>query len=69
MYPKKYEWAGSQEQGDCSIWIRNATLNFDDGLWECQVTASEFTTGDALTSPPAKLVVRGKFQPKENLKF
>ncbi|KAE8747762.1 hypothetical protein FOCC_FOCC005585, partial [Frankliniella occidentalis] len=58
MYPKKYEWAGSQEQGDCSIWIRNATLNFDDGLWECQVTASEFTTGDALTSPPAKLVVR-----------
>ncbi|XP_036341522.1 uncharacterized protein LOC118750894 [Rhagoletis pomonella] len=30
--------------GDCSLWIRSATLDFDDGLWECQVTASDFTT-------------------------
>lgn len=61
MYKDKYEWAGSQELGDCSIWIRSAQLQFDDGIWECQVTASDFHTQDALTSQPVRLVVRGKF--------
>lgn len=67
MYPKKYEWAGGSSSsigmqahsGDCSIWIRAATLEFDDGFWECQVTASDFTAQDALTSQPVRLVVRG----------
>ncbi|XP_054284580.1 irregular chiasm C-roughest protein-like isoform X1 [Macrosteles quadrilineatus] len=58
IYLKKYEWAGNQESGDCSLWIRAATLEFDDGEWECQVTASDFTTQDALTSSPVRLVVR-----------
>ncbi|CAH1372543.1 unnamed protein product [Tenebrio molitor] len=59
MYPHKYEWAsGSQENGDCSIWVRAAQLEFDDGNWECQVTASDFHTQDALTSLPVHLVVR-----------
>ncbi|XP_069682757.1 irregular chiasm C-roughest protein isoform X1 [Periplaneta americana] len=58
IYPKKYEWAGSQDTGDCSLWVRAATLEFDDGEWECQVTASDFTTQDALTSSPVRLVVR-----------
>jgi hypothetical protein len=38
MYPKKYEWAStnsmgihSHSGGDCSIWVRSATLEFDDG--------------------------------------
>lgn len=60
MYKHKYEWSGSQETGDCSIWIRAAQLEFDDGSWECQVTASDFHTQDALTSSPVRLVVRGK---------
>lgn len=67
MYAKKYEWASSpmgnqqtSNSGDCSIWIRAATLEFDDGFWECQVTASDFTAQDALTSQPVRLVVRGK---------
>lgn len=67
MYAKKYEWASSpmgnqqtSNSGDCSIWIRAATLEFDDGFWECQVTASDFTAQDALTSQPQRLVVRGK---------
>ncbi|KAF6200939.1 hypothetical protein GE061_005386 [Apolygus lucorum] len=59
IYVKKYEWSGSQEAGDCSLWVRAATLEFDDGEWECQVTASDFTTQDALTSTPVRLVVRG----------
>ena len=65
MHPKKYEWASTNtgmlsNTGDCSIWVRAPTLEFDDGLWECQVTASDFTTQDALTSQPIRLVVRGK---------
>ncbi|XP_063709478.1 hemicentin-2 isoform X2 [Culicoides brevitarsis] len=65
IYPKKYEWASSSmgmhaphPGGDCSLWVRSATLDFDDGIWECQVTASDFTTQDALTSQPVRLVVR-----------
>lgn len=69
IYPKKYEWASSSvgihathPGGDCSLWVRSATLDFDDGVWECQVTASDFTTQDALTSQPVRLVVRGKYR-------
>ncbi|XP_049818433.1 irregular chiasm C-roughest protein isoform X2 [Aethina tumida] len=59
MYPHKYEWASTNQlNGDCSIWIRAAQLEFDDGSWECQVTASDFHTQDALTSSPIRLVVR-----------
>lgn len=64
MYVHKYEWSGSHEAGDCSLLIRVAQLEFDDGLWECQVTASDFTTQDALTSQPVRLVVRGMYVPK-----
>lgn len=71
IYPKKYEWAGTTSYGmngmpsqhiggDCSLWVRAATIDFDDGAWECQVTASDFTTQDALTSQPVQLVVRGE---------
>ncbi|KAK6622894.1 hypothetical protein RUM43_008745 [Polyplax serrata] len=60
IYKDKYEWAGSQEAGDCSLLIKHVTIDFDDGEWECQVTASEFTAQDALTSTPVRLVVRAK---------
>lgn len=78
IYPKKYEWASgssssmgiqsSHVSGDCSLWVRSATLDFDDGFWECQVTASDFTTQDALTSQPVRLVVRGKKNNKNQIK-
>ncbi|XP_012277027.1 hemicentin-2 [Orussus abietinus] len=58
MHLKKYEWVGSPDLGDCSLWVRSATLEFDDGSWQCQVTASDFTAQDALASPPSRLVVR-----------
>lgn len=72
IYPKKYEWAGTTSYGmpgmpsqhiggDCSLYVRAATIDFDDGAWECQVTASDFTTQDALTSQPVQLVVRSKY--------
>lgn len=78
IYPKKYEWAGTTSYGmpgmpsqhiggDCSLWVRSATIDFDDGAWECQVTASDFTTQDALTSQPVQLVVRSKYIRKKIL--
>ena len=73
IYPGKYEWAGqngrvvqggeapsSLEDGDCSLRILNANLEYDDGVWQCQVTPSAFNTRDALISEGAELVVRGK---------
>ncbi|KAK7597703.1 hypothetical protein V9T40_009928 [Parthenolecanium corni] len=60
VYKGKYEWAGDPVLGDCSLIIKNAIADYDDGEWECQVTPSDFTTQDALTSQPIRLVVRGK---------
>ncbi|XP_011500520.1 PREDICTED: muscle M-line assembly protein unc-89 [Ceratosolen solmsi marchali] len=59
MHPDKYEWAGARD-GDCSLLVKRASLDFDDGLWECQVTPGDFTRQDALTSNPARLLVRVK---------
>ncbi|XP_021944481.1 kin of IRRE-like protein 3 isoform X3 [Folsomia candida] len=58
IYLGKYEWAGNPDTGDCSLRVMNAALEYDDGEWECQVTASDFQAQDALTSRPVKLVVR-----------
>ena len=60
MYPTKYEWAGSPEDGDCSLRILDASLEFDDGVWQCQVTPTSFLFKDSLISEGAELVVRGK---------
>lgn len=59
MHPDKYEWA-SGRGSDCTLLIRRASLDFDDGYWECQVTSGDFTRQDALTSLPSRLLVRGK---------
>lgn len=63
MHPEKYEWAGDRDT-DCTLLIRRASLDFDDGFWECQVTSGDFTRQDALTSLPSRLLVRGKQLPK-----
>lgn len=59
MHPDKYEWASGRGT-DCTLLIRRASLDFDDGYWECQVTSGDFTRQDALTSLPSRLLVRGK---------
>ncbi|KAM3965281.1 LOW QUALITY PROTEIN: irregular chiasm C-roughest protein [Aphomia sociella] len=58
IYRGKYEWANENSPvgGDCSLWVRAATLQLDDGQWQCQVTASNYDVQDAL--PPAALAVR-----------
>ena len=60
LYPGKYEWAGSPIQGDCSLRVREASLQYDAGDWVCQVTASSFMEKDTLISSPARLLVRGE---------
>ncbi|CAL7939041.1 unnamed protein product [Xylocopa violacea] len=59
MHPDKYEWV-SGRGSDCTLLIRRASLDFDDGYWECQVTSGDFTRQDALTSLPSRLLVRVK---------
>ena len=60
IYPQKYEWSSTPETGDCSLKITDASLEYDDGVWQCQVTPSSFSAKDALVSEGAELVVRGK---------
>ncbi|KAK2702555.1 hypothetical protein QYM36_018835 [Artemia franciscana] len=61
IYPGTYEWSGDPEQGDCSLKILSTHVDLDDGLWECQVTASNFDSVDSLNSEPARLAVRAEF--------
>ncbi len=60
IYPQKYEWSATPETGDCSLRILDASLEYDDGVWQCQVTPSSFSAKDALVSEGAELVVRGE---------
>ena len=58
IFPSKYEWAGDVKSGNCSILILDVEAEYDDGVWQCQVTASDFKRGDSLISDGAELVVR-----------
>ena len=58
MYEEKYEMAGSIESGDCTLRIRDASEEYDTGVWQCQVTASDFTQKDTLISSGAFLSIR-----------
>ena len=62
IYNNKYEWANTNasEKGDCSLKIKNSSFKYDNGVWQCQVTASDFTQKDTLISDEAELVVKGE---------
>jgi hypothetical protein len=60
LYEGKYEWVGRPEEGECSLRVRAASMEYDNGVWQCQVTASDFKQRDTLVSDGAELVVRGK---------
>ena len=59
LYSGKYEMNGSVESGDCGLSIMGASIEYDNGVWQCQVTASDFKQKDTLISEGAQLVVRG----------
>ena len=59
MFKGKYEWAGNVLSGDCSLLVIDATKEYDNGSWLCQVTASEFSQKDALISHSIMVQVRG----------
>ena len=61
LYEGKYEWVGQPEEGECSLRVRAASMEYDNGVWQCQVTASDFKQRDTLVSDGAELVVRGRF--------
>ena len=58
IFEDKYEWAGNLDEGNCSLAILDASSEYDDGVWQCQVTASNFKEGDSLISEGAEVVVR-----------
>ena len=58
IFPGKYEWAGDLDHGNCSLRIIDAISEYDDGVWQCQVTASDFEQGDSLISDGAKVGVQ-----------
>ena len=58
IFRDKYEWAGDTAAGDCSLVIRDVEAEYDDGVWQCQVTASNFRRADSLISDGAEVVVR-----------
>ena len=60
MYENKYEWHGNRKEGDCSLRVKEANIDYDNGVWQCQVTASDYTQRDTLISEGAELIVRGK---------
>ena len=60
MYDDKYEWAGIHESGDCSIRVKDASAEYDTGVWQCQVTASDFTQKDTLISSGGFLSIRSQ---------
>lgn len=53
---RKYQFSRQPEDGDCSIQIRNASVQQDDGQWQCQVTASDVEQ-DTLQSREVQLIV------------
>lgn len=63
LHPDKYEMLNERD-GDCSLLIRRASLDLDDASYECQVTPGDVNRQDALTSEPARLLVRGMYSNK-----
>lgn len=53
---KKYLFSRQPEDGDCSLVIRNVSVQLDDGVWQCQVTPSDLEQ-DTLQSRETQLVV------------
>lgn len=38
---RKYAFSRTPDDGDCSLQLRNASVQADDGRWQCQVTAGD----------------------------
>ena len=66
LYPDKYTWRTNGDNGDwrthgvdgdCSLVIHDASPAYDDGEWQCQVSAGNIAEADILISNPASLIV------------
>ena len=57
LFPEKYRMVDG-EAGDCSLVVEDARLEWDEGWWQCQVSASHIVLADSLISARARLTVR-----------
>lgn len=55
----KYKWTGDHSN-DCTLLIKKASLDSDDGRYVCQVSRTNSKFMDGLTSLPTRLLVIGK---------
>lgn len=55
----KYKWS-SNHPNDCTLLIKRASLDFDDGIYVCQVSRTNSQFMDGLTSMGTRLLVIGK---------
>ena len=53
----KYTWSLAPANGDCSLTIHDASALYDDGQWQCQVSAADIVLGDSLISSQVSLTV------------
>ena len=53
---KKYAFQRQPDDGDCSLALRNVSVQLDDGKWQCQVLAADVEQ-EALQSREVNLVV------------
>ena len=60
MFKDKYEWAGNVLSGDCGLVIHDASEEYDAGVWQCQVNATDFTQKDTLICKEIKIDIQGK---------
>jgi hypothetical protein len=54
---RKYIFARSPADGDCSLLIKNASVLADDGMWQCQALAGEGELDGLVQSISTELVV------------
>lgn len=54
--PRKYAYARSPDDGDCSITLRNVSVSQDDGLWQCQVSTVDLEQ-ESLLSRDTRVII------------
>lgn len=54
---KRHSHSRSPDDGDCSLTLNNVTAEKDDGVWQCQVLATESEVDNGLVSRQSQLVV------------
>lgn len=60
LQPGKYEWMTNRD-GDCTLLIKKASLDLDDGYWICQISSTKFKPDNSFKAFSSQLLVIGEF--------